>query len=494
MRMVCTIGRELLSTMEVCVSFRRTLSIALAFIGLLVGAGFATGQEVIQYFVAAGSKGLIGAAVAGAIIAGAGLVILQLGSYFQADEHNKVFTSISHAVVARFLDIAVIITLFAFGFVMLAGAGSTLTQQFGWPAWIGSTVMLGLVLISGLLDVEKITDVIGALTPLVIIMVIVAFGYSMTQLPIDTEALSQAAATAEMPVTPWWLSAVNYAGLALILGVSMVLVIGGNYLDPREAGVGGLAGGVVYMVLLLMAAVSIYINIDDVVGADVPMLALFQQMQGWTGYIIVFIVFAMIYNTCIGMFYALGKRLSSGHEARYRIIFIVGCVAGFAVSFAGFKTLMQYVYPVLGYMGIVLVFILAVAWLKSLGQIKDEGIRRERIRALLHLKLHPDKEYDAERFDDELGQHIVDSNMEDEALFDDLAYEVAESLDSDDDVDFDKEVWEENRNDASFYTERDAVETDRTEEEIKAWIEETGASGDPEEPVEEATEGEEVAK
>ncbi len=55
------------------------------------------------------------------------------------------------------------------------------------------------------------------------------------------------------------------------------------------------------------------------------------------------------------------------------------------------------------------------------------------------------------------------------------------SIDSDDDVDFDKEVWEENRNDASFYTERDAVETDRTEEEIKAWIEETGASGDPEE-------------
>ncbi|EPD70568.1 hypothetical protein HMPREF1219_00380 [Corynebacterium pyruviciproducens ATCC BAA-1742] len=436
MRMVCTIGRELLSTMEVCVSFRRTLSIALAFIGLLVGAGFATGQEVIQYFVAAGSKGLIGAAVAGAIIAGAGLVILQLGSYFQADEHNKVFTSISHAVVARFLDIAVIITLFAFGFVMLAGAGSTLTQQFGWPAWIGSTVMLGLVLISGLLDVEKITDVIGALTPLVIIMVIVAFGYSMTQLPIDTEALSQAAATAEMPVTPWWLSAVNYAGLALILGVSMVLVIGGNYLDPREAGVGGLAGGVVYMVLLLMAAVSIYINIDDVVGADVPMLALFQQMQGWTGYIIVFIVFAMIYNTCIGMFYALGRRLAAGKQSKFRMYFTITAVVGWAVSFIGFQDLMGVVYPALGYLGVVLVSTLVIAYLRERPKISAESQRRVRIRQLFYKHEHPDKGDLTEKEERELATLVEQSPVENEDLQDTVTEEVVQALDSDSDVEY----------------------------------------------------------
>ena len=41
--------------------------------------------------------------------------------------------------------------------------------------------------------------------------------------------------------------------------------------------------------------------------------------------------------------------------------------------------------------------------------------------------------------------------------------------------------------DSSYYTERDAVEQDRSEEEIKAWVEETGAVGDP-------TEDDEAAK
>lgn len=474
-------------------SLKNILSISLSFVGLLVGAGFATGQEVVQYFTSFGLSGVWGIIVAGIVMTLAGTVFLQLGSYFHASEHNQVFREVTHPFISRVLDVAVILTLFAVGFVMLAGAGSNMEQQFGWPAWVGSLLMLVMVIAVGMMDVSKVSQVIGLLTPTIIAVIGVGI-YTALNMPADPSAAIAASAEIESPISNWLVSALNYNGLALILAVSMSLVIGGDNISPREAGWGGVVGGALYSVLMGVAGFALLMNSEMLGDSDIPMLTLVDSIHPVLGVIMAVIIYLMIFNTAIGMFYALGKRLSSGHEARYRIIFIVGCVAGFAVSFAGFKTLMQYVYPVLGYMGIVLVFILAVAWLKSLGQIKDEGIRRERIRALLHLKLHPDKEYDAERFDDELGQHIVDSNMEDEALFDDLAYEVAESLDSDDDVDFDKEAWEENRNDASFYTERDAVETDRTEEEIKAWIEETGASGDPEEPVEEATEGEEVAK
>ena len=475
-------------------SLKNILSISLSFVGLLVGAGFATGQEVVQYFTSFGLPGVWGIIVAGMVMTLAGTVFLQLGSYFHASEHNQVFREVTHPFISRVLDVAVILTLFAVGFVMLAGAGSNMEQQFGWPAWVGSLLMLVMVIAVGMMDVSKVSQVIGLLTPSIIIAVLGVGIYTALNMPAEPSVAIATSAEIESPISNWLVSALNYNGLALILAVSMSLVIGGDNISPREAGWGGVVGGALYSVLMGVAGFALLMNSQMLGDSDIPMLTLVDSIHPVLGVIMAVIIYLMIFNTAIGMFYALGKRLSSGHEARYRIIFSVGCVAGFAVSFAGFKTLMQYVYPVLGYMGIVLVFILAVAWLKSLGQIRDEGMRRERIRALLHLKLHPDKEYDAARFDDELGQHIVDSNMEDEALFDDLAYEVAESLDSDDSVDFDKEVWEDNRNDASFYTERDAVETDRTEEEIKAWLEETGASGDPEEPVEEATEEAEDAK
>ncbi|WP_339017477.1 hypothetical protein R3O64_05770 [Corynebacterium hesseae] len=460
-------------------SYKNVVGIALSFIGLLVGAGFATGQEVVQYFTSFGISGMWGILVAGLVMTLAGTVFLQLGSYFHASEHNQVFRNITHPIISRILDVAVILTLFAVGFVMLAGAGSNMEQQFGWPAWVGSLLMLVLVMVTGMFDVDKVSQVIGLLTPTIIIAVLFVGTYTLLHMPESVDAAISASEAIESPISNWLVSALNYNGLALILAVSMSLVIGGDNISPREAGVGGIVGGAVYAVLMGIAGFSLLMNAENVGDSDIPMLTLVDNVHPVLGVIMAVIIYLMIFNTAIGMFYALGKRLSSGNESKYRIIFIAGCLAGFAVSFAGFKALMQYVYPVLGYMGIVLVVILVVGWLRSLGKIKDEGLRRERIRALLHLKLHPDSEYDAARYDDEIGQQIADSNMDDEALFEDLVSDVVDELDSDEELDFDKEEWEENRNDHSYYTERDAVEQDRSDEEIKAWVEETGAVGDP---------------
>lgn len=460
-------------------SYKNVVGIALSFIGLLVGAGFATGQEVVQYFTSFGIPGMWGILVAGLVMTLAGTVFLQLGSYFHASEHNQVFRNITHPIISRILDVAVILTLFAVGFVMLAGAGSNMEQQFGWPAWVGSLLMLVLVMVTGMFDVDKVSQVIGLLTPTIIIAVLFVGTYTLLHMPESVDAAISASEAIESPIPNWLVSALNYNGLALILAVSMSLVIGGDNISPREAGVGGIVGGAVYAVLMAIAGFSLLMNAENVGDSDIPMLTLVDNVHPVLGVIMAVIIYLMIFNTAIGMFYALGKRLSSGNESKYRIIFIAGCLAGFAVSFAGFKALMQYVYPVLGYMGIVLVVILVVGWLRSLGKIKDEGLRRERIRALLHLKLHPDSEYDAARYDDEIGQQIADSNMDDEALFEDLVSDVVDELDADEELDFDKKEWEENRNDHSYYTERDAVEQDRSDEEIKAWVEETGAVGDP---------------
>ena len=77
---------------------KRSITMALAFVGLLVGAGFATGQEVIQYFISFGYAGLIGVVVASVIMIFAGAVIFQLGSYFLAPDHNTVFRNVTHPI------------------------------------------------------------------------------------------------------------------------------------------------------------------------------------------------------------------------------------------------------------------------------------------------------------------------------------------------------------------------------------------------------------
>ncbi|MFH0411877.1 hypothetical protein ACG98H_06185 [Corynebacterium sp. L4756] len=448
-------------------SYRNIVGIALAFVGLLVGAGFATGQEVVQYFTSFGFNGIWGIVIAGVIMTLAGTVFLQLGSYFHAQEHNSVFRKVSHPLISKFLDVAVIFTLFAVGFVMLAGAGSNMAQQFGWPEWLGSTLMTAIVLVTGLLDVDKVSNVIGMLTPTIIIAVIAVFIYTLMNIPADIGAVAEISASQEAPISNWLLSAVNYNGLALILAVSMSLVIGGDNISPREAGWGGIVGGLTYSIMLFIAGFALLMGADKVQGSDIPMLVLVNEMGPVAGFLMAIVIFLMIYNTAIGMFYALGKRLSAGHEKKTYPIFAAGTLAGFAMSFVGFKTLMNYVYPILGYLGMFMIAVLVFAWFSSLSKIRDESTRRDRIKAMLRLKLHPDEEYD-ERHDDVIGRELVESNLDHEILYDEVLGGVTEELDSDEEVEFIAEQAQDDIDDVQYYIERDGVPDPENESNLES--------------------------
>ena len=411
-------------------SAKKTLQVALAFIGLMVGAGFATGQEVIQYFVSFGLWGLAGAVMAGILMITAGAVIINIGSYFLADEHLGVFRSVSAPVVSRFLDISVSLTLLAMGIVMLAGAGSTLEQQFGLPAWIGSAIMVAIVMLTGLLDVNKVTNIISAVTPVIFVAVIVAFVYTLMQLPVDLGAMSDLAVQADSPVSPWWLSAINYTCMALMLGVSMSLMIGGNTLDPRDAGRGGLLGGVVYTILLVMNAFALLVNFDAVGDADVPMLKLFESMHPVASLAMVFVTFLMIYNTTISMFYALGRRMTVNHRKRYVPVFLGICVLGYVISLVGFGTLMSVVYPVIGYVGMVLVVVMFIWWFRNREAIGVEAGRRTRIRALMTKRGDETKEFTAYN-ENQLRDATEESPADNEALTGAMEVQVKRELGED---------------------------------------------------------------
>ena len=66
---------------------KNALLISFAFIGTVVGAGFASGQEAMLYFSAFGTQGMWGAVLGSVLMLIAGVTILQLGSFFQAKEH-----------------------------------------------------------------------------------------------------------------------------------------------------------------------------------------------------------------------------------------------------------------------------------------------------------------------------------------------------------------------------------------------------------------------
>ena len=417
---------------------RNAILISFAFIGTVVGAGFASGQEALLYFSSFGTQGIWGAVLGSALMLIAGVTILQLGSFFQAKEHMEVLGSISSKVTSRILDIATIVTLFSIGFVMFAGAGANLNQQFGLPVWVGAVLMLALTIGFGMLDVDKVTASIGFLTPFLLGFVVIGCGWTLVNAHPDWSALNAAAAQVDTTLPNWWISALNYTGLNVMCVASMALVIGGNQLDTRAAGLGGVFGGLGYLVMLMLLAVSLLVKIDVVAGNDMPLLSLITDLNPILGTIMAVVIFGMIFATSLGMFFALGKRLSRGHEERFRTIYIAACLIGFVLSFVGFQNLVSVVYPVLGYLGLLLIAVVTLAWLRWVPKLRKEGDRRRRALDLTRLKMDPRERF-TKNDERELEYITAKSVVAEEELTEALENEVTQELTDDAELDYDPE-------------------------------------------------------
>lgn len=418
----------------------KTFKVALALVGLTVGAGFASGQEVIQYFLSFGYWGIVGAAIAGITIAVFSGWVYQLGSYYLADDHSAVFKSVSRPWIAKYMDITTMFTLFCIGFVMVAGAGANLEQQFGLPTWVGSAIMVVLLLLSGLLDVDKLTSVISFITPLLIICLLAAFVITLTDMPDNVGQINEIAQTnphASGTFDNWLVTALNYATLVMIMDTSMMLVFAGSHMNPVQAGKGGLLGGIMFAVLLLILTFVLFMNMEHVMGSDLPLLKVFDNMHPTVGVFVSIVVYLMIYNTAVGLFYALSRRLSHDKPGKFRLYYAVVVLIGFALSFIGFADLVGWVYPVLGYLGLVLAIVMGVAWFRDRENIQDETGRRERLAELAETQLNPasDDLTHAERAEvDELASN---SHVDDQELWQSVQEEVAADLHADSSSEFD---------------------------------------------------------
>lgn len=407
---------------------KQIMTVALAFVGLLVGAGFATGKEMMQYFISLGSVGLWGVAVTAIMMVVFGAVVLQVGCYFLADEHGHVFKNVAHPRVSWILDLSVSLTMATMGVVMLAGAGSTLKQAFGLPAWIGSLGLAIIVYFVCFLDADHVSKVIGVVTPLMIVAVIITFVWTLFHIPenFSIEAANEIAIKEPSPVSPWWWSAINCAGMTLMCAVGMSLVIGGTHSKLRNVALGGVIGGVILGVMMALVSITLFINIEAAAGMDVPMAAVVNAINPICGTILTIIILIMIFNTALGDFYAFSRRIDVALPTHPKLNLAVILGIGFVISLFGFGPIIQIVFPILGYIGMV-IGVMFVAWrIRWSHLIKGEKERRNRIRALTRVYIHPNMHANTTL---EIRRELRKSAADDEKLFQQVAEEEKENLD-----------------------------------------------------------------
>lgn len=344
---------------------KKSLQIGSAFVGLIVGAGFASGQEIMQYFTSFGIKGILGGIVATIAFAFLGMTLAQLGSKLQTTSHKGVIYYIGGRYIGLILDILITFFLFGVAVVMFAGAGSTFNQMFGIEPMIGSIIMVALTIGTLLLNLKNILNIIGVITPYLMIVIFIILIYSLFTMDIsisEANVISQNQASA---ASNWFMGSLLYVSYNIAAGAALLIVMGGTVTDRKVAGAGGIIGGVMLGALIILINLTMFVKMDVVDGVAMPTLELANKIHPAVGVLMAIALLGMMYNTAVGMFYTFTVRfVSPEHKAFKPAVVGVGLV-GFMASLVGFTTLVGKVYSTMGYLGFALIIAVVIAWVRK---------------------------------------------------------------------------------------------------------------------------------
>ena len=340
-----------------------TWKIAAAYIGTVVGAGFATGQEILQFFVRFGKPGLLGILTATVLFVFFGGVIMELGNRLNARSHLEIIRYANGALLGGLAD--VLITFFLFGSftAMMAGTGALLQQQLGLPMAVGSLLMGVLTAATVLTGVEGVINSISFVVPFLLVSVIGVSGYSILHAP---PTFTPADLGQNSLIANWPVSAILYVSYNIMLSVAVLGALGANARDARALKRGAILGGVGLGGASALIFLALCANLSRVSGLEVPMIYIAGRISPLAQILYGMVLVAEIYTTAVGSLFGFASRIlppRSGRAGNW--IVVVGTTAmALLASQLGFSNLVKYLFPVEGVCGILLLGGLARVWAK----------------------------------------------------------------------------------------------------------------------------------
>lgn len=343
---------------------KESLKIAGAFVGVIVGAGFASGRELLLMFVDFGVWGLLGAVVSASLFIFLGMALAGMGSRLRASSHKDVVNALCGRYLGAFVDLMITFFMFAVTVVMLAGGGALLEQQFGIPALFGSLAVTVIVVAIVCLDVQKVIGMIGAATPLLILTAVAVALYGVATRDLSFGELDQLASQQDAGASHWLLGALLYVSYNIVAGVPFLSIMGGTAKTEKHAIWGGIFGGALLGVLMLVMSLGLLSRLDSVADLPMPMLSIATEISPVLGLVMAVVIFLMILNTAVGTLYSFSARLLPAGTRTFRIGSAAAGALAFVGSLVGFVSLVGQVYPLFGYLGFLLIGAVVLGWLR----------------------------------------------------------------------------------------------------------------------------------
>ncbi len=284
--------------------FQRFLLPAFALKGVIIGGGYATGRELVEYFL---SQGPWGAFLAMALATVIWTIVSALTFAFAHQTRSYDYRAFTSRLLGRGAIIFEICFLL-FSVLMLAvfgaAAGEVGASLFGLPTFVGTLALAALIaLIAGL--GEPAVEIMFKYVSVFLYLVYAAF----LVLALSRVGGQMDAAFAGAALEPGWpVSGLTY-GIYNIVAAIMILPVLRHLASRRQAFVAGLIAGPMAMLPALAFLIAMLGFYPAILGETLPSDYILQRLGSPVfRFVFQLMVFGALLESGVGVIHALNER------------------------------------------------------------------------------------------------------------------------------------------------------------------------------------------
>lgn len=330
---------------------KEIFTIVLVIIGSLIGAGFASGQEIYSFFYSYGVIGIIGIFITFGLICITtckSLKIIYENEIDSYDNFLKVF--IKNEKIVEFINIIINILLLVTFYIMTAGFGAYFEQEIGVDKTIGSLILVIMSLAVFFTNVKGVLEISKLIVPILIIFIIIIGGINLITVN-SSEKI-------DYINRGWLMSSVTYCSYNMILLIPVLISLRKQIKKKSNIKYIAIISGILMTIMSMMIYMLLMKSDIEISTIEMPIVYVVREFFAKFKSLYAFIILSSIFTTAISIGIGFLQNVSKNKKS-YPQFVIFMCISSLVISRFGFSKLVNLVYPIFGYIGIVqIIFIL----------------------------------------------------------------------------------------------------------------------------------------
>ncbi len=339
------------------------ISVSCGYAAAIIGAGFASGQEIVEFFVRYGRRSMIGVIISCVVFSLFSFAVLSVcakhRTYNYTDFLGLIFKNKRAVEAVKFMTL-----LFAVASVcvMTACAGEMASVIAGVPKIAGAAAFTAVCAAVFFMRGSRIMKINSALGSVIICGIIFICLYILRFREHQSAAMI-VSASAQGAV---------YAGYNLLTAGAPLAAMSRNISGKGEAALSSAASGFVLFVMITLIWGVLGIYYGKINLGEIPMLTMAMRVGHAAGIFYAVMLFLAVLTTAVsngfGVIGIAGER-TGRYRAAAGLLFVSFCMSG-----AGFSKLIGTAYRFCGYIGIAVVFLIIALSFTAIKKSKTEKI------------------------------------------------------------------------------------------------------------------------